>query len=113
MTWSQQQALGQQQSKQQNQINSGLLGAYMQGLGQQQQLKPKKEITMLKEIKNDMRSFLTEHKSIIYSLFLFYVLDKFIFDGKFTQRLHTMANNMVSNIEHKINKGTEIPNDKK
>src|SRR5262249_29697450 len=48
----------------------------------------KKENSMLKTISSDMKSFLVEHKSTIYTIAALFLVDHIFFQGAFRERLH-------------------------
>lgn len=64
-------------------------------------LKPK-EKTMIKEIREDFRVFMREHKSMIYWGLILYVVDHYYFEGAFKERLKQMAHNLIGKVEKKI-----------
>src|SRR5258708_7725821 len=79
------------------QQQQGLNGqAYQQGFGLAQSLKraiqqPAKEKTLFQEITTDVKSFIKEHRGIIYFVAVALIVDHFIFKGAFKARLQVMA----------------------
>ena len=63
---------------------------------------PKKETSMFKEVIADIKSFLLEHRGIIYFIVIALALDHFFFRGAFKARLQAMADRVVTKVEEKI-----------
>lgn len=63
-----------------------------------------KELTMFGEFKQDMKSFIKEHKGLIYSVILFYLVDHFCFDGKFKAKLQEIMHRLIGKVEDKLDK---------
>lgn len=62
----------------------------------------KKERTMFQEIKNDVSTFVKEHRGVIYFIALFLLVDHFIFKGVFKERLQKMMESLVKKVEDKV-----------
>lgn len=62
----------------------------------------KKEKSMFKEIVADMRSFILEHRSVIYFLAFALMVDHFVFRGAFKARLQGCVDRMITKVEEKI-----------
>lgn len=57
---------------------------------------------MMKEIKEDMKKFIREHKSLIYWTVGLILLDRFYFNGAFEKKLKEMMQRLVSLVEKKF-----------
>lgn len=57
---------------------------------------------MIKEIREDMRSFMRENKSIIYWMIILYLVDHFCLEGVFKERLQKTIHNLVGKVEKKV-----------
>lgn len=64
-------------------------------------IKPK-EKSMFKEVVGDVKSFILEHRGIIYFIVAALLVDHFFFKGAFKARLQGMADKMVTKVEEKI-----------
>lgn len=64
--------------------------------------KPPEKKSMFKEITADIKSFLLEHRGVIYFIAAALILDHFIFRGAFKSRLQSMADRVVTKVEEKI-----------
>lgn len=58
--------------------------------------------TMFKEITTDIKSFLLEHRGVIYFIVFALTIDHFFFRGAFKARLQGMADKVVTKVEEKI-----------
>lgn len=61
-----------------------------------------KEKSMFSEIATDIKSFIGEHRGVIYFVLITLVIDHFFFRGAFKARLHSMIDRMVTKVEEKI-----------
>jgi hypothetical protein len=68
----------------------------------QTQTLPKKEKSMFKSIASDVKSFILEHRAVIYFIAAALLLDHFFFRGAFKARLQGMADRLVTKVEEKI-----------
>jgi hypothetical protein len=68
----------------------------------QTQTLPKKEKSMFKAIACDVKSFILEHRAVIYFIAAALLLDHFFFRGAFKARLQGMADRLVTKVEEKI-----------
>ena len=62
----------------------------------------KKERTMFQEVKNDVTTFIKEHRGVIYFIALFLLVDHVIFKGVFKARLQSMAEALITKVEAKV-----------
>lgn len=69
-------------------------------------IKPKEEKSMIKELRQDMQSFIKEHKSVIYWTLILYVVDHYCLEGAMKARLQKMVHNLVGKVEAKLDKAT-------
>lgn len=69
---------------------------------QVQQVVKSKEKSMFKEVTTDIKSFILEHRGVIYFVVAALIVDHFFFKGAFKARLQAMADKMVSKVEEKI-----------
>jgi hypothetical protein len=60
---------------------------------------------MLKEVAGDLREFVKQHRSVIYTVALVALVDHFCFNGALRGRIKTLLENMLSKAEAKINNG--------
>lgn len=60
--------------------------------------------SMIEEIRDDIRAFMKEHKSIIYWTLILYVVDHYCFEGALKTRLQKMVHNLVGKVEEKLDK---------
>jgi hypothetical protein len=70
-------------------------------------LPEKKDTNMLKELVQDVRSFVNEHRSTFYMLGVILLVDHFVFNGSFRERLKSLVEKMLMKVEDKINKVKE------
>lgn len=61
-----------------------------------------KERTVFQEIKNDVSSFIKEHRGVIYFIALALLIDHFIFKGVFKARLQAMLESLIGKVEAKV-----------
>lgn len=61
-----------------------------------------KGASMFTEVASDVKSFLLEHRSMIYFLALALIVDHLFFKDAFRHRLQGMVDKMVSKVEAKI-----------
>ncbi|HEX3156737.1 MAG TPA: hypothetical protein VHV32_19060 [Candidatus Angelobacter sp.] len=99
------------QMRQQNALNQL---ANLGGIGQCQNALPKsassqnvapnrkEKKSMFKEIQSDIKSFILEHRGVIYFIAFALMFDHFVFKGAFKARLQGMADKMVTKVEEKI-----------
>ena len=64
--------------------------------------KPKKELSMFSEVARDVKSFLLEHRGVIYFIAIALIVDHLFFKDAFRHRLQAMADKMVQRVEDKI-----------
>lgn len=57
---------------------------------------------MFREITGDVKTFIVEHRSIIYFVAAALIIDHFVFRGAFKARLQAMAEKIVARVEEKI-----------
>lgn len=69
---------------------------------QQAALSPRKERTMFQEIKSDVKSFILEHRGIIYFVCAALLIDHLFFKGAFKARLQLMCEKLIAKVEDKI-----------
>jgi hypothetical protein len=67
-----------------------------------EQLQPKKGKSMFSEIATDIKTFIMEHRGVIYFIALALLVDHLFFAGAFRARLQAMADKMVAKVEQKI-----------
>lgn len=79
--------------------NGSLLQAHMHKIS-----KPQEKNSMFKEVKNDLKAFMREHKSMIYWIVSLVILDRIYFKGAFEKKLAEMAHRFVALLETKIDK---------
>lgn len=60
------------------------------------------EKTMFQEVVADVKTFVREHRGIIYFVAIALLMDHFVFQGIFKDRLKTMAGKIVGKIEAKL-----------
>lgn len=63
---------------------------------------PNKKESKMNEIVSDIRGFIKEHRSVIYTVAAIMLLDHFVFGGKFRERLHGMVERLLHNTEKKL-----------
>lgn len=68
---------------------------------------PKKEKSMLKTLSSDITGFIKDHKSTIYVVALLILVDHFLFQGAFRERLHNMMSKLVGKVEAQLDKKSE------
>lgn len=73
--------------------------------------KERKDISMLKEVKEDLKKFARDHKSLIYWTLGLIILDRIYFEGLFEKKLSEIAHRFVGIIEAKLDK-IGAPNEK-
>lgn len=66
--------------------------------------KPKENKMFFTSIKEDAQTFFYKHKGVIYTVALFFLLDHFLFEGKFKAKLTDLAHRMIGTLEKKIDK---------
>lgn len=66
----------------------------------------KEEKKMVKEIQNDVRSFMRENKSVIYWMIILYCVDHYLFEGALKARLQKIVQNLVGKVEEKLDRTT-------
>ena len=57
---------------------------------------------MFQEIKNDVSTFIKEHRGVIYFIALALLVDHFIFKGIFKARLQVMLESLIKKVEDKV-----------
>lgn len=73
----------------------------------------KKELSMFGEFKKDMKTFMAEHKGMIYGLIGIYLLDHFFLEGKLKAKLLDLCHRMLGKMENKIDAIGVTPDGKK
>lgn len=58
--------------------------------------------SFLKSVVGDTRAFIAEHKNIIYTIAILFLVDHFIFDGGFRNKLKSLMDKMINKVESKI-----------
>lgn len=57
---------------------------------------------MLNEVKNDVKGFVSENRSTIYTILLVAIVDHFVFGGAFRDRLKGLVDKFLGKAEAKI-----------
>lgn len=57
---------------------------------------------MFQEVKNDVTTFIKEHRGVIYFVALTLLIDHLIFKGVFKARLQNMMESLISKVESKV-----------
>ncbi len=57
---------------------------------------------MFKTVANDMKGFITEHKSVLYWMAVMLLADHVFFGGAFREKLHGLMNKMLGKVEAQI-----------
>ncbi len=70
-------------------------------------LKSKEKPSMFKSISQDLKKFVIDHKSTIYVLAVLVLVDHFLFQGAFRERLHGLMNKMLGKVEAMLDKKHE------
>lgn len=71
-----------------------------------QQDKPKGK-GVFSQISNDVKTFIIEHRSIIYFVAAAILIDHFLFKGAFRERLQSVADRLVKRVEDKVSEVTK------
>ena len=58
---------------------------------------------------DDLKTFIKEHRNIIYIVLLVLIVDRFFLNGKLTERIKGMIEKMLGGIEKKLDAHTETP----
>lgn len=58
--------------------------------------------SLMKTIVSDIKSFITEHRTVIYGLVLILLVDHFFLGNKLTARIKAMAEKMLGVVEKKV-----------
>lgn len=61
---------------------------------------------MFKNILNDVRQFIEQHRSVIYWLALAFLVDHFFLNGKFREKLHGLVDKLLNKIEKQVDTTT-------
>ena len=61
------------------------------------------ETNMVKEVVQDLKSFIKDHKSTIYLIAVLLIVDHFVFNGSMKEKLKSMMQNLVGKVENKLN----------
>lgn len=64
----------------------------------------KGENSMLKTVSADLKGFIAEHKSTIYTVAALFLMDHIFFQGAFRERLHGIMNKMLGKVEASLTK---------
>lgn len=67
---------------------------------------------MFKTMKNDLRDFMFEHKSLIYTVLGLFLLDHFFLEGKLKAKLTDLAHRLLAIAEAKVDK-IGVPDEQK
>lgn len=62
---------------------------------------PKRQ-SMFSQVGNDVKSFIVEHRSIIYFVCVALIVDHLLFKGVFRTRLQSVAEKLVSKVEERL-----------
>lgn len=70
---------------------------------------------MLKTVGSDFKTFLTDNKSVIYTIAVLFLMDQLLFQGAFRERLHSLMNKFLGKVESQIDgdKPVALVTDKK
>ena len=63
--------------------------------------------TMLTEITNDLKGYVRTHKDLIYTVIIVALIDQYVFEGQFRERLRTLVGKVLGKAEEKINKAVD------
>lgn len=63
---------------------------------------PKKELSMFKTVASDVKSFILEHRSTLYFLAFALLVDHFLFQDAFRNRLKAIADGLIKKVEDKV-----------
>jgi hypothetical protein len=63
---------------------------------------PRKEKSVFNVIATDVKSFVVEHRSILYFVVIALIVDHLLFRGVFKARLQAMLESMISKVEEKV-----------
>ena len=58
----------------------------------------------MKEIITDIREFIKENRNVIYWVIAVLLLDHFIFEGKFREKIKNVVEGCLNKVEKQINK---------
>lgn len=72
-----------------------------------------KEKSMLSEFKSDIKTFFSQHKGLIYTIVSVYLIDHFMFEGKFKAKLSEIIHKVIGNLEKKVDQIGAATDDKK
>ena len=74
----------------------------------QKQETPKKgRPSLIKELFGDLRQYIRENRDLIFSIVFVLVLDEYVFDGAFRERLKSVIEGVLKKVERKT--GIDIP----
>jgi hypothetical protein len=83
-----------------------MMGGAPQQFPAPQQLIPtlttKKELSMFKAVASDVKSFILEHRSTLYFLAFALLIDHFLFQDAFRNRLKAIVDKLVKKVEDKV-----------
>ena len=58
---------------------------------------------MLTEITTDLKGYVRKHKDHIYTIILIALIDQYVFEGQFRERLRTLVGKVLGKAEEKVN----------
>ena len=58
---------------------------------------------------DDLKSFIKEHRNIIYIVLAILLIDRFFLGGKLTERIKAMVEKMLGGIEKKLDNTASTP----
>ena len=59
--------------------------------------------TMLTEITTDLKGYVRKHKDLIYTIILIALIDQYVFEGQFRERLRALVGKVLGKAEEKVN----------
>lgn len=67
--------------------------------------------SMIKELKDDMKKFMREHKTVVYWTIGLILIDRIYFESHFQEKLLKIAKRMIDKLEHRLDQ-IGAPNEK-
>jgi hypothetical protein len=92
--------------REQAQARAALDEQYQQRSQAQSQL-PKRKGGMLSDLFGDLRSYVKDNRDLIFSVVFILVLDEYVFNGAFRERLKGVIEGVLKKVENKT--GIDIP----
>jgi len=78
-----------------------------------QTTKPKEQIEKtkpkegkMKQLLTDAKTFIKEHKSVLYTIAIIILIDHFVFEGKFREKLKSLIDKAIGKLEKKVDDAT-------